>query len=130
MDYRNAKFSASGTIDCEIEQQTLGWIPFTASPDDSEELGREIFASASLIAAPYDPETDFQARPIVRKSTVQARIIDAGKMQDAYAALAANAVYFARWFAPDRPEVYCDDPDAVGLIMALGLDPTVILAPQ
>ncbi|TIW49863.1 MAG: hypothetical protein E5V71_00485 [Mesorhizobium sp.] len=60
---------------------------------------------------------------------MQARIIDAGKMSDAYAALTRNLVYFARWFAPDRPEVYCHDPDAVSLLQALGLDPDAILAP-
>lgn len=68
-------------------------------------------------------------RPTVLKSLVQARIIDAGKMGQAYEALTANPIYFARWFAPDRPEVYCDDPDAVGLILALGLNPSDILAP-
>jgi hypothetical protein len=68
-------------------------------------------------------------RQTVLKSTVQARIIEAGKMDQAYAALTSNAVYFARWFAPDRPVVYCDDPDAMGLVQAIGLDPAVILAP-
>jgi hypothetical protein len=67
-------------------------------------------------------------RAMVAKSTVQQRIIDAGRMADAYAALTANAVYFARWFAPDHPAVYCDDADAVALVTALGLDPAVILA--
>ncbi|TJW57453.1 MAG: hypothetical protein E5X59_01230 [Mesorhizobium sp.] len=74
------------------------------------------------------------AVPVVRqkvlKSVVQARIIEAGKMPEAYAALTQNPVYFARWFAPDRPEVYCDDPDAVSLLQALGLDPDAILAPS
>lgn len=68
-------------------------------------------------------------RHTVLKSTVQARIIDAGKMDEAYAALTSNATYFARWFAPDRPVVYCDDPDAILLVTAIGLDPAVILAP-
>ncbi|BCM19259.1 hypothetical protein [Mesorhizobium sp. J8] len=68
-------------------------------------------------------------RPTVLKSTVQARIITAGKMDEAYAMLTANPVYFARWFAPDHPVVYCDDPDAVGLVDALNLDPAEILAP-
>lgn len=33
-------------IDCEVEFQALGeeYVPFTASPDDSEEYGREIYA--------------------------------------------------------------------------------------
>ncbi len=73
-----------------------------------------------------DPEP---VRQTVLKSTVQARIIDAGKMDDAYAALTSNAVYFARWFAPARPVVYCDDPDAILLVTAIGLDPAIILAP-
>lgn len=68
-------------------------------------------------------------RETVLKSTVQSRIIDKGKMDAAYAALTANPVYFARWFAPDRPVVFCDDPDAVLLVQALGLDPAEILAP-
>lgn len=68
------------------------------------------------------------ARPMVRKSIVQARLIDAGKMDEAYAILIGNPEYFARWFAPDRPEVYCDDPDAVLVVTMLGLDPEIILA--
>lgn len=67
-------------------------------------------------------------RPTVAKSEVQARIIVAGKMTEAYAALTSNPVYFARWFAPDHPVVYCDDPDAILLVAAIGLDPDVILA--
>ena len=34
-------------IDCEIEHPRLGWIPFTASSDDVEEHGREVFAALS-----------------------------------------------------------------------------------
>lgn len=68
-------------------------------------------------------------RAMVSKSTVQQRIIEAGKMGQAYAALTANPVYFARWFAPDHPSVYCDDPDAVTLVTALGLEPATVLAP-
>ena len=50
-------------------------------------------------------------------------------MDDAYAALTANPIFFARWYAPNWPFVYCDDPDAVAFVTALGLDPAVILAP-
>ena len=69
-------------------------------------------------------------RPMVRKSTVQARLIAAGKMGDAYAALTTSADHFARWFAPDQPRVYCDDADSVAFLVALGLDPEVFLAPE
>jgi hypothetical protein len=34
-------------IDCEINHSTYGWIPFTASPDDVEAHGREVFATLS-----------------------------------------------------------------------------------
>ena len=42
---------------------------------------------------------------------------------------AEETKYFVRWFAPEHPSVYCDDPDAAGLVAAPGLDPAVILAP-
>jgi len=54
MEYRNATYNAHGTIDVEIEHPVFGWIPFTASPDDSEEFGRELFAEVNLgEAGPY-----------------------------------------------------------------------------
>lgn len=76
----------------------------------------------------YDVEDVPVERPMVRKSTVQARLIAAGKMEAAYAALTSNPIYFARWFAPDRTEVYCDDPDALFLLKAVGADPQIVLA--
>lgn len=35
MNYRNAKRLANGWIDCEIEHETFGWIPFTCDPSDT-----------------------------------------------------------------------------------------------
>lgn len=128
MDNRNAAYNQFGTIDLEINHPEFGWIPFTASPDDLEPFGRAVYEDLKgSPIAPYVPAPP--ARQLVLKSVVQARIIAAGKMPAAYAALTANPVYFARWFAPDRPTVYCDDPDAVGLVQALGLNPTDILNP-
>jgi hypothetical protein len=43
LETRNAKRNADGTIDCEINHPQFGWIPFTASPEDPERHGREIF---------------------------------------------------------------------------------------
>lgn len=39
---RKAAFNKQGTIDCEYNHPDLGWIPFTADPSDSEELGRAV----------------------------------------------------------------------------------------
>jgi hypothetical protein len=46
MNFKNAKYSENGLIDCEIEHPDFGWIPFTANPDDTERLGRDIYALA------------------------------------------------------------------------------------
>jgi hypothetical protein len=61
MNYRNAKRLANGWIDCEIEHETHGWIPFTCDPEDKGAL----FDTAELHAkmesdpttAPYVPPT-------------------------------------------------------------------------
>jgi len=57
MNYRDPKYNADNTIDCEIEHPVYGWIPFTASPDDVEAHGRELFAQISQVGgiAPYEP---------------------------------------------------------------------------
>jgi len=47
MEYRNATFNRHGTIDCEINHPKFGWIPFTASPDDVEELGKTLYAEVA-----------------------------------------------------------------------------------
>lgn len=54
MDVRNPVFNALGTIDCEINHPVLGWIPFTANPDDIESIGLEVYEIAlSMNPAPY-----------------------------------------------------------------------------
>jgi len=53
MNYKNPVFTASGTIDMELDHPVHGLIPFTASPDDPEEHGRLLFADAQATAAPY-----------------------------------------------------------------------------
>jgi len=44
MNTRNPRRNQHGTVDVEIEHPEFGWIPFTASPDDPEPHGREIYA--------------------------------------------------------------------------------------
>src|SRR3990167_495188 len=46
MQTRNLKYNRSGTVDMEIEHPVYGWLPFTASPNDSEQHGRELYAAA------------------------------------------------------------------------------------
>ena len=76
----------------------------------------------------YAVEDSPPERRMIRKSVVQTRLIQAGLMDAAYAALTSNSAYFARWFAPDRPEIYADDPDALLLLSAIGADAMTIMA--
>lgn len=60
---RNPVYSApnKSTIDCEIEHPIFGWIPFTASPQDVEAHGRELFAM--LAEGQAGPVADYVPPP-------------------------------------------------------------------
>lgn len=59
MNFRNPKYTKSGTIECEIEHPEFGWIPFHATPNDTEETGRVIYEEASKgDVAPYEPPNE------------------------------------------------------------------------
>lgn len=45
MQWRNPKYNAFGSIDCEINHPVFGWIPFTANADDT---GAEFDVSGML----------------------------------------------------------------------------------
>lgn len=65
IEYRNAKYNKHGSIDVEINHPEYGWIPFTASLDDTETLGTELYNSviAGGVIDPYTP-------PLVTSSEV------------------------------------------------------------
>jgi len=46
MNARNLKRNRFGAVDMEVEHPIYGWIPFTASPNDCEPLGRTLYAEA------------------------------------------------------------------------------------
>lgn len=106
---------------------------FHAVDDDYQPQAGEIlfddYATADELAEAFPGYSPVVERSKVRKSVVMQRLIDLNKMDQAYGMLAAQPTYFARWFAPDHPEVFADDPDATAFVTALGLDPAVILAP-
>ena len=54
MNYRNAQRLANGWIDCEIEHETFGWIPFSCDPNDTGALFDVAELHAQMDA---DPET-------------------------------------------------------------------------
>lgn len=82
-------------INCEINHPDYGWIPFTASPSDPEEHGRNIHAACLAgehgTVAAYEPPPP---PPVVIPAEVtmrQARLalLGIGKLSDVDAALAS-----------------------------------------
>lgn len=67
-------------------------------------------------------------RRAVPKSLVISRLVDAGKINEAFTALMDDPALFARWFSPDRHAVNSDDPDTIAFLEALDVDPDAILA--
>lgn len=123
-----ALVSPEGAIDRVVRRETIDpeaglkegwrWLPVieeTGEPGDTVE-GEVVYRRRAPV------------RRMVRKSVITARLIDAGKMEAAYAALTSNADNFGRWIASDRPAIYHDDPDALALLQAIGADPAVIMA--
>jgi hypothetical protein len=84
---------------------------------------REILAKAAELAALPD------RRP-VPKSLIVMRLNAAGKLAAASSALNADIYARERWYAPDKPAIYADDPEALALLEAIGADAEDILAPQ
>jgi hypothetical protein len=65
----------------------------------------------------------------IAKSVIISRLIEANKIGAARAVLDSNDAAYARWWAPDRPAIYYDDPEALALLTAIGADPEIIMAP-
>lgn len=94
IEVRAPAFNAVGTIDCELNHPTLGWIKFTASPDDCEPLGRQVHAAlldgaAGAIKA-YDPATAPRFVPsTISRRQAQLALLDVGMLDDLEAAIAS-----------------------------------------
>lgn len=76
MQARNPKHTATASIDLEIDHPKYGWIPFTASPDDVEQHGRDLYAQA--IAGSFGPIADYLPEPVLPPTQAQ---IDALRQQ-------------------------------------------------
>lgn len=52
---RNVVELPDGRIDCEVDHPVLGWIPYTASADDCDKTGRDVFAVAAIALQNQNP---------------------------------------------------------------------------
>lgn len=71
MNVRSMRYNQDNTIDCEIEHHVYGWIPFTASPDDTEKHGRSLYAAA--VAGEYG---DIEAYSMTVEMAVSVKIAE------------------------------------------------------
>ncbi len=130
MDARNLAYNAHGTVDMEIDHPIYGWIPFTASPDDSEQLGRDLYAEAiagtlGTIAAYVTPPPP---PPIVPTEVTmrQARIVllrggYLAQVDAAIAAMTGTAGQEAQITWASSSVVRRDNPLLAQMTTALGL---------
>jgi hypothetical protein len=59
-------------------------------------------------------------RRLIPKSRIQERVNDIGKLDDILTILNSQSIMFARWFAPDWPNVYFDDEGMLQLLHIVG----------
>jgi hypothetical protein len=85
---------------------------------DADDLAQAAADAAALAAA------QAATRRLIAKSVVQERVNALGKWAAVAALLYTNGlpnIYYARWFAPDWPQVYADDPSMLALLTYAGL---------
>lgn len=94
---KNPRYSTPdhSLVDLEFNHPEFGWIPFTASPDDVEQHGRDIYAAA--IAGEYGPVAHYVAPPpepepapqVVTRRQGRLALLEVGKLDQVEAMIAA-----------------------------------------
>jgi hypothetical protein len=126
----------------EAGMDSAGALILAASPLDYRHTADALYCNAPirsravmLWAFTTQADADLlisKSRRTVRKSTLIRRTHDAGVLPAIMAILdmPANVYAKARWWSPDWPEVYHDDPDMVAILAAIGADVEAITAPE
>lgn len=109
MKYRNAKYiNVSGWIDCEIEHEQFGWIPYTLNPDDTDmtvnndELLAEMKKNGDVAA--YVPPTQDELDAIAAENVRRDRNARLASQVDP---IAGNALRWAALTA-DQQQAWAD----------------------
>ena len=112
-----------------VAADDAGYLVWCAAGRQPTRIASEAELDEVLIAAGLGDRAPHPPKRTVLKSVIIARLIADGKIGEARAALDADAAAHARWWAPDRPAINFDDPDALALLAAIGADAETILAP-
>ena len=91
MNYRNAEKNREGLINCEIEHPTYGWIPFQASPNDTQAHGRALYQRMD-----NDPDLHHEtAEEYAERKSLLVRVIRDNKLRAEVDPIVSNAIRFS-----------------------------------
>ena len=134
MEIRNPRYTATGRIDCEINHPEFGWLPFTASPEDAEPHGREIFALAEALGptanVPPSQEELFDQIKMRRDQAIGAGVTVAGimvhtdetsqtRIMGATVAAMLDPDYSVQWKTADGTFVTLSAAQVIGIASAV-----------
>jgi hypothetical protein len=132
MEIRNAVRLSPSRIDCEIEHPVFGWVPFTASENDPEEVGRTIYTAAAgtnppdYIAPEVDEPTEAEQLASERAAMVCSRFqakaaLHLAGLLDTIEAVVASADPVAQIAWADAAEFRRNSPTIADLAAGAGL---------
>lgn len=109
MNYRNARYiSASGIVDCEIEHPVYGWVPYTLTPDDTDETINNADLLAAMLengdVAAYVPPTQAELDEVAATAV---RLERDTKLATEVDPIAGNALRWAELTA-EQQQVWSD----------------------
>ena len=91
MNYRNAEKNREGLINCEIEHPTYGWIPFQASPNDTQAHGRALYQRMD-----NDPDLHHETdEEYAERKSLLVRVIRDNKLRAEVDPIVSNAIRFS-----------------------------------
>lgn len=139
-DERSVDLPHGVEIPTPLTRAAIGQLANTYSPpppidDSNQPLTWEARHSALIALMPQEttvvvePDPPAPTRRLLPKSVVQARLDATGKWEAVASLLFSEGlpnIYYARWFAPDWPNVYFDDPDLLLILLAAGCTPSEV----
>lgn len=115
----------------KAEREAANIYPVTEDPapagkvikSETIKLVNKLPVAKSVFENAPEPE-----RRKIKKSVIHERVNETGKLAAVLAVLQTEAILYARWFAPDWPEVYFDDPNMLAVLAGVGCTPEEVAA--
>jgi hypothetical protein len=91
VNYRNAEKNREGLINCEIQHPTYGWIPFQASPNDTQAHGRALYQRMD-----NDPDLHHETdEEYAERKSLLVRVIRDNRLKAEVDPIVSNAIRFS-----------------------------------